>query len=1204
MISCKPVSLAGPFLVVLLSVAWLQGVHRQSGVPEGFEDTLVAEVPSPTGMAITPDGRILITSQFGQLFVYQNGVLLDRPALDIGPITCANRERGLLSVAVDPSFGTNGFIYVTYILNKYGDCAEEGSQTPIGRVSRFHLAGGNAVDLDSEQILIDNIPSPVGVHNVGAVRFGPDGYLYVTVGDGGCDYAQNSGCFDSNDATLDMNALVGKVLRITRDGDIPAGNPFTGPGSVRCHIDGGAAPGETCQEIFAFGLRNPWRIAFDPNSDQTRFFINDVGQDNWEEINEGVAGANYGWNAREGFCVIGSLTDCSPDPPPGLVNPIHAYSHQTGCGSITGGAFVPRGIWPAEFDGAYLFTDFVCGRIFRLVRAADGSYTSDMFIAGLGDWTAIDLQFGDDGSGPALYYLTFALGGQVRRVTHTGTANRKPLAQVAATPLFGTLPLTVDFDGSGSRDPEGGELTFEWDFGDGSNPVSGPTAQHAYAMAGVYNATLKVTDPEGATGTAAIRIDAGNTPPQPVIRSPSDEFRFAVGDKIVLQGQATDAEDGELTDASLTWRVLLHHNTHTHPFFPPTNGNGLALLAPAPENLEAAAASFLEIELTATDSNGLKTTVSQALMPLTVEIQFLSNPPGAKLRIDNELVTTPMTFSSWVNYGVSVSAESQPAADGRLILFDSWSDGAAASHTIVAPASPATYTATFTHAASGGVHLPGKIEAENFDDGGEGVSYHDNSIGNNGGVYRDTDVDIAQAADAGGGYTVGWAGAGEWLAYSVTVSTSAAYDLDFRVASAGSGGRFHLEVDGVDITGPIVVPDTGDWQTWTTIRKPGVSLTSGEHVLRLVMDEDGATGAVGNFNWFAVQPADASPPPPPPPPPSGGSTPYGGAPVALPGTIEAENFDEGGAGIAYQDDGPGNNGGAHRATDVDVALASDIGGGYTLGWVGAGEWLQYTVSVAAAGTYDFEFRVASAGPGGTFHVELDGVDVTGPLAVPDTGDWQTWTTIRRAGVSLTAGQQVLRLVMDTDGQTGAVANFNWIRVLNADGTPPPPPPPPPASTPFNGVAVVLPGLIEAEHFDVGGAGVAYHDQGAGNNGGAFRDTDVDIAAAVDAGGGYTIAWVGAGEWLNYSVDVDEAGVFFLDVRLASVGAGGTFHIEVDGVDATGPISVPDTGAWQAWTTVRTSIELPAGPQVWRIVMDTNGASGAVANFNWLRLSHQ
>jgi Carbohydrate binding module (family 6) len=128
------------------------------------------------------------------------------------------------------------------------------------------------------------------------------------------------------------------------------------------------------------------------------------------------------------------------------------------------------------------------------------------------------------------------------------------------------------------------------------------------------------------------------------------------------------------------------------------------------------------------------------------------------------------------------------------------------------------------------------------------------------------------------------------------------------------------------------------------------------------------------------------------------------------------------------------------------------------------------------------------------------------------------------------------------------------------------------------------------------------DHDGGNNGGAHRVTDVDIAPASDAGDGYTVGWAGAGEWLNYSVDVAAAGVYALHIRLASMGEGGIFHIEVDGVDATGPIIVPDTGDWQAWDTIHVPIELTAGPQVWRVVMDTNGSSGAVANFNWFRLS--
>jgi hypothetical protein len=173
-----------------------------------------------------------------------------------------------------------------------------------------------------------------------------------------------------------------------------------------------------------------------------------------------------------------------------------------------------------------------------------------------------------------------------------------------------------------------------------------------------------------------------------------------------------------------------------------------------------------------------------------------------------------------------------------------------------------------------------------------------------------------------------------------------------------------------------------------------------------------------------------------------GSTPYGGTPRALPGVVEAEDFDEGGAGVAYHDNTPGNAGGAYRNTDVDIAAAADVGGGYTLGWVSAGEWLNYTVQVGAAGTYDIEVRVASAGAGGTFRIEVNGSDLTGPLTVPNTGGWQNWVTIRRAGVPLGAGLQVWRLVMTGNGVTNAVGNFNWVRVTAAPITA--------GSTPYGG----------------------------------------------------------------------------------------------------------------------------------------------------------
>ncbi len=192
----------------------------------------------------------------------------------------------------------------------------------------------------------------------------------------------------------------------------------------------------------------------------------------------------------------------------------------------------------------------------------------------------------------------------------------------------------------------------------------------------------------------------------------------------------------------------------------------------------------------------------------------------------------------------------------------------------------------------------------------------------------------------------------------------------------------------------------------------------------------------------------------------GGLTPFGSGPVALPGTIQAENFDNGGANVAYVDTSSGNSGGAYRTTDVDVEATTDTGGGNNVGWIATGEWLKYSVNVSTAGTYTLEFRVASSGGGGTFHVDSGTQNISGPISIPNTGGWQNWTTVTKTGVNLSAGPQVWTVRFDAVGTGGAIGNLNWIRVTSG-GTPPPPPPPPALPT--------LPGTLQAEDFDTGGS---------------------------------------------------------------------------------------------------------------------------------------
>jgi endonuclease/exonuclease/phosphatase family metal-dependent hydrolase len=323
-------------------------------------------------------------------------------------------------------------------------------------------------------------------------------------------------------------------------------------------------------------------------------------------------------------------------------------------------------------------------------------------------------------------------------------------------------------------------------------------------------------------------------------------------------------------------------------------------------------------------------------------------------------------------------------------------------------------------------NLPGTIQAEDFDNGPNGTAYWDDSGGNSGGQYRSTDVDIENSSE--GGYNVGWTSGGEWLNYTVNVASSGTYTFEFRVASAG-GGRMHVEFNGDDKTGSISVPATGGWQSWTTVRKD-VSLSAGVQVMRVVFD-------TGGINLTAMLASAGSSPAPPP---TSASSPYGGRAWSLPGTVQSEDFDQGGNGVAYYDNSSGNAGGVYRSTDVDIEATSN---GYAVGWAYAGEWLRYSVDVASGANYRLTARVASAGGGGTFHVEFNGIDRTGSLRVPNTGGWGSYQDVA-VDVYLDPGAQPMRLVLDSNGSTGAVGNFSFIRVDNITAAAPPPPPAAPA----------------------------------------------------------------------------------------------------------------------------------------------------------------
>jgi glucose/arabinose dehydrogenase len=514
-------------LIGFALAALATGLGPATGVaqPAGFVDEVVpglGSVSQPTAFAFLPNGDLLIATKPGQLLLYTGGALRATPVFDRVIDTCSDSERGLLGVAVDPAFTTSRTLYVYYTFDRANsketaqpDCERNTANAPVNRVSRLTLSA--ALTTAEELVLVDNIPSPNGNHNAGDLQFGKDGYLYISAGDGG----------SNNDTARQRYNLNGAILRITRDGGIPADNPYTGAGTARCYDpapggnkSGAVAPQLICREIFAYGLRNPFRLAFDPNVATTRFYINDVGQNSAEEIDLAAPGADYGWDCYEGTLVYKTDGICNPLPQ-GSVPPLFEYQRPApagqaaifdGCRSLTGGAFVPDGLWPSAYDGAYLFGDYVCDRIFAL-RAAAGGPTPELLLEGR---TTTHMAFGLLGGTQALYYADFGAGA-IRRLRYAGAANRTPVAALTRGPL-GADPLTAALDASGSTDAEGAIAAYLWNFGDGKTATTtAPTVSHTYAQGGTYTVTLRVRDGQGATSyrpaTLSVTVnDPGSAP--------------------------------------------------------------------------------------------------------------------------------------------------------------------------------------------------------------------------------------------------------------------------------------------------------------------------------------------------------------------------------------------------------------------------------------------------------------------------------------------------------------------------------------------------------------------------------------------------------------------------------------------------------------------------------------------------------------------
>ncbi len=561
-------------VAALIALASVGTDAHAARVPSGFSHRVVASgFTSPTAMAITPDGRVLVTQQNGLVRVIRNDVLLPMPFHRVD--ADATNERGLLGVAIDPAFVTNHFVYLYYT-----------ARTPVPHNQILRVTEHDDVAVPgSEQVILDLPPVPAATkwHMGGALRFGADRELYVAVG----NHEDNAQPFESANSQNLSNPF-GKILRIHADGSVPSDNPFFG-------VEG------AYQAIWAYGLRNPFTFDIQPGTGLT--YINDVGQSTWEEINRGRPGANFGWPAAEG-----ARQDSR------FIDPEYTYSHDEGC-SIVGASFYdPVTLqFPARFLGQFFFADFCKGWIRTLEPF---THTVSTFATDLS--FPVNLQVALDGS---LYYLARnqqtgtpnPAGGTVGKIVYTGSSapriTLQPLSQMVVVGDPVTFVVAADDADSLQWQRDGVDIP-------GATSDRYTVVATTAADSGARFRALASSAHGSTASSEAVLTTTTNHWPAAFIDGPLLDSSYAAGDVIDFSGHGIDPEDGPLADGAFTWQIDFQHETHAHPFVAPRTGSSSGWFTiPAADAVDANV--WYRIYLTVRDSLGFEHTTTRDLYPRT-----------------------------------------------------------------------------------------------------------------------------------------------------------------------------------------------------------------------------------------------------------------------------------------------------------------------------------------------------------------------------------------------------------------------------------------------------------------------------------------------------------------------------------------------------------------------------------------------------------
>jgi glucose/arabinose dehydrogenase len=607
--------------------------------PANFQTSLITAdgLDGPSGFDIAPDGRIFILERSGKIKIVKDGEVLPTPFADLPSEDTG--DRGLIGIAFDPDFGVvNHYVYFYYT-----------GKDLLNHLVRFSADTDVGTDGPYE-LFRTSSPSHL-LHVGGSIAFGPDEKLYFAVGDNG----------DGSNAQ-NLSNPHGKILRINKDGSIPADNPFAGDPTK-------------LDAIWAYGMRNPWRFTFD--SLTGRLYDGDVGNFSWEEINRVVKGGNYGWPLHEGVCAF----SCN-----GFKDPTYAYPHAGQSAAVTAGP-VYRGImFPDAYKGRLFFGDYARGFIKTANLDVNGDVTTvESFDDQAG--SVVDFKVARDGS---LYYITY-YPGALYRVSYNASSHL-PVASASADVTKGPDPLTVHFSSAGSSDVDGDPLTYQWSFDDGTTSTeANPT--HTFTEKGVYTVRLTVFANGDEVHAQPIVVQAG-LPPTLLVSAPTEGQNYRAGDTITWNAFAHDAAGFDLNDADIRTVVRLHHGTHFHPFLGPVSGRAGSFTIPTTG--EASADTSYEITITATDNAGVTATKTVNIYPHKSDLTFTTAPAGLNLMLDSIPTIAPYTVAGVEGFIRDIAAPNRAvAADGTVLQFAGWSDGKAIRHSITTPKDDTVYTANY-----------------------------------------------------------------------------------------------------------------------------------------------------------------------------------------------------------------------------------------------------------------------------------------------------------------------------------------------------------------------------------------------------------------------------------------------------------------------------------------------------------------------------